>query len=330
MSKNPKKLIEKKDYKEALSIAKKRHRKGKIDEYLEILDLLIEAKYLPAFEEKGQYYLYYNENHDNNDYGEKYFNSYLKIEPHSINAICGKSMALSEKGNFKDSIKLMKKALDSYENFSFDENPRISKSDVNMGYIELLLKANRNTEALNELDKFEEKYPQNKKLNLYKGILLVEDDKNEEALKYLNKSLEEELTVLAFNAKGNALYNLKEYKEALKCFKRCIQFGKEVTDVDLITNYNYKAAFCEINLGNYDEGIKYLNKTIKYLDNLGRLPDNIERIYQKCNFEKEKLLKEGKTKNKEFSKFKFLSSKVAIVVLILFIIGYFILTYFNI
>ncbi len=319
-------LINKQEYKKALDLAKKQHRKGKIENYINILDLLIENNYLKALEEKGLYYLYYDENHDNNDYGEKYFDKYLKAQPRSINALSEKAMARSEKKDYKKAITYMSKALDSYDKFSESEKPRISKEEVWMGKIELLLKEN-SPDALNELNKFEKEHNENKKLILFKGIELSKNNQNEEALEYLNKSLTQERTVIAVNAKGNVLFNLKRFKEALECFDSCIQYEKDVDDLELLTNFNSKAAFSAIELEDYSEGVKYLNKTINMLNQYPRLPDNLEKIYRECSFEKDRLLRKENVKDKEFSKTRFLSSKVAIVVLILFIIGYFILTY---
>ena len=90
--------IEKEDYKQALKLARKRHGKDDIEEYIAILDLLIDDEYLPALEEKGMYYQYYDENHDNGDYGEKYFDEYLEKQPRSINAICDKALSRFNKG----------------------------------------------------------------------------------------------------------------------------------------------------------------------------------------------------------------------------------------
>ncbi|MBP3226601.1 MAG: hypothetical protein J6M08_06750 [Methanobrevibacter sp.] len=59
--------IQDENYKEALKIAKKRHSKDDIEEYMTILDLLIDEDYLLALEEKGMYYQYYDETHDNGD-----------------------------------------------------------------------------------------------------------------------------------------------------------------------------------------------------------------------------------------------------------------------
>ena len=62
-----KELIKNEEYKKALDIAKKRHGNDKINEYLIILDLLIQEKYLPAIEERGHYHQYYDPNHDNGE-----------------------------------------------------------------------------------------------------------------------------------------------------------------------------------------------------------------------------------------------------------------------
>lgn len=321
-------FIENKECKKALDLAKKMHRKDRINDYLEILDLLIAEKYLPAFEEKGQYYLYFDENHDNEDYGEKYFNQYLEIQPHSINLMCSKAMALSYK-DLNKSIKLMDKALKSYDNFSEDEKPRITEEDIWMGKIELLVKKNDKKETLAELNNFEKEYPDNPKMILYKGILLSETGEDENALKYLETSLKRDNTILALNAKGNALYNLRRYNEALAVYNKCISHEKEVDDLDIKTNFNSKAAFSAIELENYNEAIKYLNKTITMLNEHGRLKNDLEKIYRQCSFEKERLLKQYNIQDRKFSRFKFLSSKTALIVLILFIIGYFILTYLG-
>lgn len=319
-------LIENNEYKKALDIAKKRLGRDKIDEYLSILNSLIQKDYLPAIEEKGHYYQYYDPNHDDGDYGEKYFDMYLEKQPHSINGLCNKSMSLSNKNQLKEALKYIDIAFKNYDAYSKEETPRISHEDVRMSKIELLMKDKQNEKALSEINKYEKKFGENKKVIFYKGQLLEKTGKYEEALEYLNKSLYEDNTLIALNSKGNALYELGRYKEALKTFDSCITHEKEALDnLDLITNFNYKAAFCNIKLGKYDEAIKYLNKTIDMLNDKGRLDKHIEEIYQKCSFEKDKLMYKNHVEDKHFGKFKFLSSKTAIIALIIIIIGYIIL-----
>ena len=55
------------------------------------------------------------------------------------------------------------------------------------------------------------------------------------------------------------------------------------------------------------------------LNENGRLDKNLEKIYQKCSFEKDNV------EDKRFSNFKFLSTKTSITALIIIIIAYIIL-----
>ena len=317
--------IQDENYKEALKLAKKRHSKDDIDEYLTILDLLIDADYLLALEEKGMYYQYFDETHDNGDYGEKYFDEYLKRQPRSINVLCDKALSRFNKNEIDEALEYMDKAEEKYKSYSPIEKPRISKKEVKMGKIELLVQAKRYDEALKNLEIYENQYGGDTKSDLYKGQMLQKTGKNNEALKYLDKSLLEEDTLLAYNSKADALYELKEYKSALKNYKHCISYEKKVDDLELVTNFNYKAAFCCVKLDDDKEAIKYLNKTINMLNEHGRLPNDLEMIYQKCSFEKERIMKTGEVKDEEFRQTKFLSAKTSLILLAIILILYVIL-----
>ena len=320
------KQIDEGNYKEALKLAKKRHGRDDIDSYLTILDLLIEKEYLPAIEEKGLYYQYYDSDHDNGDYGEKYFDRYLDMQPKSINALCDKAMSRFNKGKVDESLEYMDTAYEKYDRYSNVEEPRIKKKEIKMGKIELLVQSKKYEPALKQLIDYENQYGIDEKVIAYKGLLLQKSGKDEESLEYLNQSLQQEETILVNNAKGDALYNLRRYKEALKCYNSCIKYENEVKDnLELLTNFNYKAAYCEIRLGNDEKAIQYLNKTINMLNEYGRLPNDIETIYQKCSFKKEELLKKGNVEDKEFRKSHFLSMKTSIYILIIIIILYIIL-----
>ncbi len=321
-----KQYIEEGNFKEALTIARKRHGKDDIDSYLSILDLLIDNEYLPALEEKGMYYQYYDETHDNGDYGEKYFDKYLEKQPKSINVLCDKAMSKFNKGNVDESLEYMDNALDKYKTYSRIEEPRLSKKELIMARIELLIKAKRYDDALKSLDNYENQYGSTQKTDLYKGQMLQKVGKNDEALEYLNKSLAEEDTIIALNAKGDALYELKQYGDALKAYNNCIPYESKIEDdLELVTNFNYKAAFCCVNLGDDQKAVQYLNKTINMLNEHGRLPKDIEAIYQKCSFEKDRIMKLGDVEDKEFKQTKFLSAKYALIALAVIIILYFIL-----
>ena len=133
-------------------------------------------------------------------------------------------------------------------------------------------------------------------------------------------------TIIALNSKGNALYELGEYKKALDSYNSCITHEKDVKDdLKLVTNFNYKAAFCNVELGKYNEAVKHLNKTIDMLNEEGRLDKNLEEIYQKCSFEKDRLMYKNNVEDKRFSHFKFLSTKTSITALIIIILAYIIL-----
>ena len=321
-----KQYIADENYKEALKIARKRHGKDDIEEYLAILDLLIDEDYMLALEEKGLYYQYYDEDHDGGDYGEKYFDCYLEKQPRSVNVICDKALSRFNKGHVEEALEYMDRTYDKYKSYSQIEKPRISKKEVMMGKIELQIQANHYDDALTNLNAYENQYGIDEKLQLYKGQMLQKAGKNREAIDYLDKSLQTEDTLAGFNAKGDALYELREYKEALKLYNRCIQSEKRANpDLELKTNFNYKAAFCCVKLGDDQEAVKYLNKTIEMLNEHGRLPKDLEAIYQKCSFEKERIMKKGDVKDKEFKKAQFLSSKTAIYVLVVIIILYVIL-----
>ena len=105
------------NYKKTLKLARKRHGKDDIKDYLEILDLLIAVDYLPAIEEKGIYYQHYDESHDGGDYGEKYFDQYLELQPHSINVLCDKAFSKFNKGEFEKALNYIDEALDKYDSY---------------------------------------------------------------------------------------------------------------------------------------------------------------------------------------------------------------------
>jgi len=321
-----KKYIAEENYKEALKIARKNHGKDNITTYINILNLLIDEEYLPALEEKGMYYQYYDKTHDNGDYGEKYFDLYLEKQPRSINVLCDKALSRFNKGHVTEALEYMDKAYDKYKSYSQIEKPRIKKKEVLMAKIELQIQAEQYSAALSNLNKYENQYNIDEKVLLYKGQMLQKTGENREAIDYLNKSLENEDTLLALNSKGDALYDLKEYNKALNIYDRCIKYEKTAEDdLKLVTNFNYKAGFCCVNLGDDQKAVKYLNKTINMLNEHGRLPNDLESIYQKCSFEKERILKSGDVQDEEFSKSHFLNVKTSIYILVVVLVLYLLL-----
>jgi len=321
-----KKYIAEENYKEALKIARKNHGKDNITTYINILNLLIDEEYLPALEEKGMYYQYYDKTHDNGDYGGKYFDLYLEKQPRSINVLCDKALSRFNKGHVTEALEYTDKAYDKYKSYSQIEKPRIKKKEVLMAKIELQIQAEQYSAALSNLNKYENQYNIDEKVLLYKGQMLQKTGENREAIDYLDKSLENEDTLLALNSKGDALYDLKEYNKALNIYDRCIKYEKTAEDdLKLVTNFNYKAGFCCVNLGDDQKAVKYLNKTINMLNEHGRLPNDLESIYQKCSFEKERILKSGDVQDEEFSKSHFLNVKTSIYILVVVLVLYLLL-----
>ena len=117
-----KQYIKEKNYNEALKLARKIHGEDDVESYLTILDLLINKSYLPALEEKGIFYQYYDPTHDNGDYGEKYFDKDLKKQPHSINVLCDKAMSKFNKNKLHESLEYLDKVETNYSSYSKIEN----------------------------------------------------------------------------------------------------------------------------------------------------------------------------------------------------------------
>ena len=281
------------------------------DKPKETLDALLKAT--PIVEKTGD------------DYTEFCYN-FVFAKYYYLIGMYERALNIIDKNKLTEAIEYMDKAFKNYDAYSQKEEPRISHEEVRMGKIELLMQDNQNKKALNEINKYEKKFGQNKKEIFYKGQLLEKTGEYEKALEYLDKSLDEDHTIIALNSKGNALYELGEYKKALDSYNSCITHEKDVKDdLELVTNFNYKAAFCNVELGNYDEAVKHLNKTIDMLNENGRLDKNLEEIYQKCSFEKDRLMYKNNVEDKRFSNFKFLSTKTSITALIIIIIAYIIL-----
>lgn len=100
-----------------------------------------------------------------------------------------------------------------------------------MARIELLIKAKRYDDALRSLNNYENQFGSSQKSDLYKGQTLQKTGKNKEALEYLDKSLKEDTTLIALNSKGDALYELKEYEDALKAYNECIPYENKIEDI---------------------------------------------------------------------------------------------------
>jgi hypothetical protein len=61
------------------------------------------------------------------------------------------------------------------------------------------------------------------------------------------------------------------------------------------------------------------------LNEYGRLPKDLEAIYQKCSFEKERIMKKGDVEDKQFKQTRFLPTRYALIALAIILILYVIL-----
>ena len=86
------KLINNEEYEKANQLSFILFQKKNIKEFLEINNLLLEKNYIPALPLRGYYHLIEDAYHDNNDYGEKYFNKYLEKRPDSTSIRLQKEM----------------------------------------------------------------------------------------------------------------------------------------------------------------------------------------------------------------------------------------------
>ena len=72
--------------------------------------------------------------------------------------ICDKAMSRFNKGDLNESLNYMDEALDKYKTYSKIEEPRLSKKELYMARIELLIKAKRYEDALRNLNNYENQF----------------------------------------------------------------------------------------------------------------------------------------------------------------------------
>src|SRR3989344_5416666 len=113
-----------------------------------------------------------------------------------------------------------------------------------------------------------------------KGIRLLEKGKYEEAIKYFDKSLEQDSSDLnSLNNKGSALRLLNRYDEALKCFDMVLlaEGGAiddwEGSDISISALVNKGSTFA--NMGKYEEALKIHKLALKLDPNRATITFNI-------------------------------------------------------
>ena len=181
-----------------------------------------------------------------------YFEQALKIKDQLPLALEGKCICLYEL-NKKEEV-----------NQIIDELNKDNKKQENNDEIKYLIKGNlakdKNNfdEAINCYDKCLEKNKNSYEAYYNKALCEIALNNNENALNNLNEALNiKKLFPQALDAKGCLFYADKKYNEALECYNQLIEKYNSNDD------YHYKKALILIELKDYDEAIKSLDKVLK-------------------------------------------------------------------
>lgn len=316
-------LINNKEYEKANELSFKLFQKKNIGEFLEINNLLLEKHYTPALLLRGHYHLVEDIYHDNNDYGEKYFNKYLEQRPDSISIRFQKAVALSAKGNEEESREIIENIIENYKESPYSDEIITCESKEKLCELKLiyLFEKQLKEETLNYANKLLAEYPNNILAMLMKAKLLCENNENQEALEIINKCLKKQKIIEGILIKGNIYVNLKEYQKAIKCFDIGIKtLGKNEQHISI--EWYHKKALCLIQLQKYEEAMKCLNKTMDIILDIEvkiDLNENGIKLLKECEKEKQELLDLG-VADVKYSQYTFNLSKLVYILLALAIL----------
>ncbi|WP_299523896.1 lipopolysaccharide assembly protein LapB [uncultured Methanobrevibacter sp.] len=317
-------LINNKEYEKANKLSFRLFQKKNLNDFLEINDLLLKENYIPAIPLRGYYYLIEDITHDNQDYGEKYFNKYLEKRPDSISIRFQKAVALSAKGKEEESKQIIENLIENYHENPYNDEIITCKSKENLCELKLiyLFEKELKEEALNYGEEILKEYPNNMLTLLAKAKLLCEkNENNEEALEIINRCLKIEKTIEGLLIKGDIYVNLKEYKKAIQCFDMGIN-ALSKTEEPLILEWYHKKALALIQLQEYNEAMKCLNRTMDIILSIeinNDLNENGIKLLKDCEKEKQKLLNQG-IADVKYSKHNFDLNKLVYIMLALAII----------
>ena len=325
MTKKAIEFIEHEEYGKANELSFKLLERDKIDEFLEINDMLLKRKYTPALLIKAYYHLIIGVYEYDGNYGEKYLNKYLKKRPDSTSAQYQKSLTEMAKGNKKKSLKTLENLIDNYSESPYDDEllqcpPRQELCESKL----LCLYEFKPDESWDYAEQVLKEYPDNAKAMVIKAKLLIEEDKNQEALTIINESLKKERTIDGILVKGDIYNNLKEYEDAVACFTIGIAAFDE-TEKHHAIKWNHKKALALIQIKKYKSAMKCLNEaidTIRELEVILDLNEDGIELLKECEAEKEKLLKKG-VADVKYHTHKIHTGKSIIVLLVLDILLYF-------
>lgn len=324
ISKKAIKLINNKEYEQANELSFKLLEKNRVNKFLEINDMLLEKNYTPALLLRGYYHMIDDENKEDGDHGKKYFDAYLEKRPDSITGQTHKVFT-GYIGKNGISLEMLEEIINNYSESHYSDEviPPVPKQHI--CETKLLCLYEKKLKGLESYtDQILKKYPDSALAMRIKADLLIKNDKNQEALKIIKKSLEEEKDIDALLTKGEIHFNLKEYEQAISCFNIGI-IAIEHENQEHGIGWRYKKIVSLIQLERYDEAMMYLNETIDIIRELEvymDLNENGIELLNKCESLKEELINKG-IDDIKYPSFKFGLGKLAIILLVLDIILYF-------
>jgi tetratricopeptide (TPR) repeat protein len=128
-----------------------------------------------------------------------------------------------------------------------------------------------------KMEENKEKYTGNLEFDEYLQMsqVLLGAEKYSEAIGYLDKILEAEpMNAAAYITKGIAFASIEEYEKAKECFKRCIKIDKKFADA------YFQLGNVEFLLDNFQEGVKNYNQAVSYGFKDASLYYNLALVYE--------------------------------------------------
>ena len=186
---------------------------------------------------------YYKQNNFKN--AIKYYNKTLEINPNYISAWNDKGLSLIRIGNFDEGIECYNKALEINPGYMLAFNNKVQAfnnrgaSLVKMGKIDEGLKWYNKTLEINPnyvlslmnkaglcLSKFQ-KYEEC--IKCFDTILKLDENSIKEGIKNSSSYEYPNILAIVWNDKGTALFRLKRYIEAIKCYNNALRINPNYT-----------------------------------------------------------------------------------------------------
>ncbi|MFW5879891.1 MAG: tetratricopeptide repeat protein [bacterium] len=134
-------------------------------------------------------------------------------------------------------------------NKAIEEDPNNHMAKLKQGIIKHSLGDSKDGEV--DIDSVLEEYPYSATANFYKGKILSETLRNEESLRYFNKTIELNPEVsIAYVYRGNIYAAQEKWKDGIEDFTRALELGFEPNDEQNSKLLSYIGrGFCYMNIG---------------------------------------------------------------------------------